>query len=125
MHDEQYESVRKQVMVRLTLQGTFVINLIFGLLIVAALAQDISSGSGDAIGAAFFIFLWLTGLIIHGLLAFNLFNKIVDRTTHHALERADLADKPKRHRLELGEDGELVEVVDEWEDDKEKRGESH
>jgi hypothetical protein len=113
MHDERYEEVRKQVAIRLVLQGTWVINLIFGLLIVAALAQGIARGNDDLIGPAIFTFLWLTGLVIHGLIAFNLFNKLVDRATHRELEHADFSEKPKRHRLELGEDGELVEIVDE------------
>ena len=116
MHDDQFEAVRQRVVLRLALRLTFFINLIFGLLITAALAQSLSEGNGDLIGAAFFVFLWLTGLFFHGAFAFPLASRFIDRATRREIARDAINEKPKRHRLELDDDGELVEIVGEDEE---------
>jgi hypothetical protein len=116
MQDKQYEAIRKRVALRLVLQGAFFLNLIFFALVLLLLLR---SGAG-IMGTAFFVLIWGAGLLLHAALAFNLLGRLIDRETRRELERAGLAEKPKRHRLELGEDGELVDIVDEWEDEKEK-----
>lgn len=107
MHDEQYEAVRKQVVRRLVRQLTFFIHLLFFLLVMLSLALRGAMMKGTWL----FALLWGAGLLFHASLAFNLFDTLIERATRRELERRGLKEKPKR-RLELGEDGELVEMIE-------------
>ncbi|MBZ0277298.1 MAG: hypothetical protein K8I60_14215 [Anaerolineae bacterium] len=125
MDDEQYRAARNKVIGRLGLRATFVLNLLFFLTIFLLILRDAPVGD-DAVVAAMFSVIWFGILLIHGGIVFNLFGGLIDRAARRELEQATrLAEKPKRHALELGEDGELVEIVEDWGDSEQmKRGNS-
>jgi len=87
MYDEEYTSARKKVVRRLLLRA-----------------------HASMMGMAFFALIWGAGLLFHASLAFNIFGGLIDRATRQELERGGM--KPKRHRLEVGEDGEVMEIVE-------------
>lgn len=114
MNDEQYRAARYKVIQRFGLRATFVLNLLFFITIFSLILRDSPLGD-DAIVAAGFSVIWVCILLIHGGIVFNLFGGLIDRAAQRELE---LAEKPKRHTLALGEDGELVEIVEDWQDDQ-------
>lgn len=117
MDDERYKAARRRVVERLVLRLTFFFNLIFFLLLMALLWLHVPRSPDALMGSLFVFVLWGFGLLFHGALAFNLFGRFIDRQTRRELERAEAFEKPKRKRLELNEDGELVEVSDETSDE--------
>lgn len=120
MDDEQYRAARNKVIGRLGLRATFVLNLLFFLTIILLILRDAPVGD-DAVVAAMFSVVWFGILLIHGGIVFNLFGGLIDRAAQRELERGRLAEKPKRHALELGEDGELVEIVEDWGDSEQAK----
>lgn len=95
---------------RFVLRATFIFNLVFFLFICAILIRDVVLPGGDTAGIAFFLLFWGGGLIVHGAVAFNLFERFIDQAVQKEIERQELKQKPKRQRL--GDDGELVETDD-------------
>lgn len=122
MDDEHYRAARNKVVQWLGIRFSFVFNLIFFLLIFTLILRDRPTGE-DVFGVAIFVLIWGSILLIHGGIAFSLFDRLLDRATQRELERARLAEKPKRHALELGEDGELVDVMADWQPDENLRRE--
>lgn len=116
MRDERYEVARKRVVQKLILRATFVFNVIFFILVSAMLLRTSGIDTpDDQLGAMFFFLIWGSVLLIHGMLAFNLFgllDPLINRLTERELEQIRLAEKPKHREIELGEDGELVDVDD-------------
>lgn len=115
-----YAAIRRRVARSLIFRLTFFLHLIFFLLIMYVLWLSVGrtfSGEDD-FGALIATFILGNALLFHGALAYNVFGRIVDRQTRRELERADLSEKPKRKRLELTEDGELVELADETGDEE-------
>jgi hypothetical protein len=120
MDNRDYEVARRRVVVRFVLRLTFLFNLLFFLLIMLQLGSDIGKNPENILGTAFFVLIWGALLLTHGSLAFNLFGGLIDRAARRELEQQQFTEKPKRHRLELGEDGELNEVIAEWPIDESK-----
>ncbi|MBZ0281952.1 MAG: hypothetical protein K8L97_14520 [Anaerolineae bacterium] len=112
-NDPQYEAVRQRVLRRLLLRASFIFNLIFTTLITILLLGEWNRDPESHIGVAFFLLIWGSLLILHGTLAFGWFGGLIDRAARRELEREDQPEKPKRHQLELTEDGELLDVVEE------------
>jgi hypothetical protein len=68
-------------------------------------------------GSSFLLAMWFAGLFIHGIILYingakeRAIQREIERQQHLALQ---LSGKPKRSsRLSIGEDGELLDVVDE------------
>jgi hypothetical protein len=112
MRDEHYEAIRQQVVRRFVLRATFFVDLAFFLLILLLMLQDAAKSPDSLMGIAFFVLIWGTGLLFHAALAFNIFGRWIDRATRRQLERDSLPEKPKRQRMELSDDGELIESDD-------------
>jgi hypothetical protein len=117
MDDEHYRAARYRVIQRLGLRATFVLNLLFFITIFSLIIRDSPVGD-DAVVAVLFSIIWVGILLVHGGIVFNLFGGLIDRAAQRELERDRLTEKPKRHALELGEDGELVEIVEDWQDNQ-------
>ena len=111
MYDDEYRAARKKVVRRLVLRLTFLVNLAFFSLVLLLLLRAHAS----MMGTAFFALIWGAGLLFHASLAFNLFGGLIDRATRQELERGGFKEKPKRHRLEVGEDGEVMEIIEDEE----------
>lgn len=120
MDDTRYQAARRRVMVRLMWRLTFVLDLIFFLLLMSVLWLSVGRTPDveDNLGALFATFIFASILLAHGALAFNLFNRVVDRATRRELEASQPAEKPKR--LELTDDGEVLEVMDDETDLRER-----
>lgn len=110
MQNEHNDAIRRRVVRRFLLRAAFVPNMLFFLLVCTVLFRDVVQTGQDIVGAAFFVLIWGSGLILHAVLAFNLFGRFIDKSVQKELEREGLKEKPKRQRVELGADGELVEV---------------
>lgn len=112
MDDTRYQAARRRVMLRLIWRLSFVLDVIFFLLLMWVLWLSVSRtpGGEDDIGALFATFIFGSVLLVHGALAFNVFNRLVDRATRRELEASQPPEKPKR--LELSDDGEVLEVVE-------------
>ncbi len=111
MDDPRYQAARRRVLLRLIWRLSFVLDVIFFLLLMWVLWLSVSRtpGGEDDIGALFATFIFGSVLLVHGALAFNVFNRIVDRAARRELETSP-PEKPKR--LELSDDGEVLEVVE-------------
>lgn len=112
MDGSQYQAARRRVVRRFALRLTFVVNLIFFLLVTIQLAFDVLRSPENAIGMAYFLLIWGTFLILHGIVAFNLLGRFIDRATQRELELDHPVEKPKRQRLELDDEGVLIEIVE-------------
>jgi hypothetical protein len=125
MDDHEFKAARRRVMRRYMLRLTFIFNLLFFILILLLIASDPHElPENKLLGGAVFALIWSALLLLHGSLAFNLFGGLIDRAARRELEQHQPEEKPKRYRLELGEDGELNEVMDDWSPDEvEKRRE--
>lgn len=111
-NDPEYESVRRRVQRRLFLRATFIFNLIFTFLITLLLLPEWNRDEQSRIGVSFFFLIWGAVLIAHGTITFGWFSGLIDRAAQRELEREGLSEKPKRHELDLDEDGELLEIVE-------------
>lgn len=120
MDDEHYRAARNKVVQRLGIRFSFVFNLVFFLLIFTLILRDRPTGD-DVFGVAIFVLIWGSILLIHGGIAFSLFDRLLDRATRRELERASVHEKPKRNALELGEDGELLDMVEDWQSSEQTR----
>jgi hypothetical protein len=121
MQDIQYEQMRRRVARRMVLRALFIVHLLLFLMVTALMTQQMTSPE-NVVGGTIAFLTWGTFVLLHGGLAFNLFGGVIDRATRRELERETLTEKPKRTHVELGDDGELVEVVDEdYVDEKPKR----
>ncbi len=116
MDEKQYQKLRDRAITRMVLQGTWIINFIFSAVIILESIQ-----SGHFPGAVIPILIFSTGVIVHGMAAFNLIDRILDRAVAHELKRYERVEKPKRRTVEIGEDGELVER-EVWETEPEQAG---
>ncbi|MCB9450284.1 MAG: hypothetical protein H6672_02530 [Anaerolineaceae bacterium] len=123
MDDKHYQTARNRVIQRLGIRFTFIFNLIFFLLIFTLILRDRPTGD-DVFGVAIFVLIWGSVLLLHGGIAFSLFDRLLDQATLRELDRIDRIEKPKRHALELGEDGELVDVVEDWQQAENARREA-
>lgn len=114
MNDEQYSAARRRVVNRLFWRLSFFLDLIFFLLLMLVLWLSVgrTPDTEDDLGALFATFIFGSGLVIHGLLAFNVLGSFIEHATRRELERSQPDEKPKRKRLELHNDGELVELTD-------------
>jgi hypothetical protein len=112
MRDDHYEAIRQQVVRRFVLRATLPFNLAFFLLAMLLLLQHAAETSDGVLGTALFALIWGTVLLLHIGLAFNIFGRWIDRATRRQLERDGLPEKPKRQRMELSDDGELIESDD-------------
>ncbi len=111
-NDPEYEAIRRRVQHRLFLRATFIFNLIFSFLITLLLLPEWNRDEQSRIGVSFFFLIWGALLIAHGAAAFGWFRGLIDRAAQRELERESLSEKPKRHQLDLDEDGELLEIVE-------------
>lgn len=111
-NDPEYEAIRRRVQRRLFLRATFIFNLIFSFLITLLLLPEWNRDEQSRIGVSFFFLIWGALLIAHGATAFGWFRGLIDRAAQRELERESLSEKPKRHQLDLDEDGELLEIVE-------------
>lgn len=118
MDDERYKATRRRVVGLLVIRLVFFGYLIFFLFVMALLWFSDNMTSDRALGAAFGSFMLALPVFVLGLLAFNPLKGLIDRQTRRELERAEVYEKPKRKRLELTEDGELVELADEIPDEE-------
>jgi hypothetical protein len=115
MDDEQFGAIRRKVVGRLVLQASFVFNMLLFLLCFALLlGQDMLSSTEKAIGLAVFVLTWGTAVLVHGAVAFGLLGRLFDWVAHREVEHQNRVEKPKHRRLELGDDGELIER---WDDE--------
>ena len=112
MDDTAYRKARQRVIGRLILQITFVANLLFFLLITLAILAT-SHGSAALIGALVWALIWGTFLAIHAVFAFNLFSRRIDQAVQRELERERPKEKAKHQVMEIGDDGELVDIREE------------
>ena len=112
MQNEHYDLILRRVVKRLLLRATFVFNLLFFLLVTTLLFRDVVQYAQDITGPAFFVLIWGSFLILHAALAFNLLGRLVDGRVQKELEREHLKEKPKRQRIRLGDDGELIEAAE-------------
>lgn len=109
LDDKTYKELREKVMWRIILRWTWVLNFLFSGMVILLLIQAILEDPSDPLGTAMGILIFASGIIIHGVLAFNVLDRVVDRALAHELKRYGLDEKPKRRTVEVGEDGELVE----------------
>ncbi|MBI5670996.1 MAG: hypothetical protein HZC41_23630 [Chloroflexi bacterium] len=123
MDDERYQAARRRVIGRLFWRLTFFLDLIFFLLLMYVLWLSVgrTPESEDNLGALFATFIFGSGLLVHGALAFNVFGRLIDRATRRELERDQPEEKPKRKRLQLADDGEVVALVDDESESQESR----
>ena len=112
MDDAAYRRARRRVIRRLFLQITFVANLLFFILITLTILAT-SHGSAALIGALVWALIWGTFLAVHGMFAFNLFSRRIDQAVQRELEREAPVEKPKRQYMDIGDDGELVDLREE------------
>ena len=112
MNDDEFRAARRRVVRRYFLRVSFVFNLLFFLLVLVLIAQDDTTASEKLAGGIAFSLIYGAFLLLHGNAAFNPFGKWIDRAARREMEQQNFIEKPKRHHLELGEDGELNEVVD-------------
>jgi hypothetical protein len=126
---QHYEAMRKRVMWTLVLRVSFVFNILFYILIILLLREDLktSTSAEDVLGALLFVLIWGGGLLVHAASAFNLLGWATDRIVRREIVRngQDISEeKPKRQAMRLGDDGELLEVdeVNELHSQKVKNG---
>jgi uncharacterized membrane protein YdjX (TVP38/TMEM64 family) len=110
----EYAAARRKVIWRTILRASFFFDLIFFLLILATLLLNWPANPDNIMGTLFFFFIMGSFLLVHGMVAFNWLGRWLDRATQRELGRGQPSEKAKRTHLELGEDGELVEVDDRW-----------
>lgn len=113
--DDVYEVIRKRVERRFKRRGDFALHLVFFLLASLAFWFLIPMPKTAA--------LWLSaawGLVVVMHLVRLLFDEAQERAIDREVARVQGrdAEKPKREHLELGEDGELVEIVDDRDDQR-------
>jgi hypothetical protein len=113
--DQRYQAIREQVIWKLGLRITFVINFIFFVLIEILMLQKVmtSGAANDLIKPLMFGLVWGIGVLIHGHLAFNPLGRLIDRIVQGEMARESQGmelEKPKRQITRLGDDGELIEV---------------
>ncbi len=110
MQNDHYNSVRHDIVKRLVLQATFVINLLLFLLVLIVLTRDAVLPGRDATGLMFFLLTAGIGLMIHATFAFDLFERFIDWAVQKVLARESVKEKRKPKYIALGDDGELVET---------------
>ncbi|HEX2908327.1 MAG TPA: hypothetical protein VHO69_15755 [Phototrophicaceae bacterium] len=129
MYDEQYEAVRRQVVRRFIFRASFFFHLILYVLTMLLIFTTAAKTPDDLFGGIFTGIVWGMGLFAHGALAFNWFSRWFgnwfDQATQRELERIRQLEKPKRKHLEVGEDGELIEVGDNGWDENEEQAKHH
>jgi hypothetical protein len=111
MDDAAYRRARRRVIGRLILQITFVANVLFFILTSIAILR--SSGSADLGGFLFWVLIWGTVMAIHAMFAFNPFRRRFDQAVQRELEREAPVEKPKHQYVDIGDDGELVDLREE------------
>ncbi len=125
MEHQEYQSVRRRVARQFALKASFFFNVAFFLMVMFAILTDSKNADNNILGAAIFAVFWGGVLLAHGNAAFNWFGGMIDRATHKEMERQWEEEKPKRQRLAISDDGELVDLEEtELLDDKPKRSES-
>ncbi len=121
MDDHEFKAARRRVIRRYVLRFSFVFNLVFFLLMLALIITEPTESPQNKVGgAAAFAMIWGTFLLMHGIAAFNLFGGLIDRAARREMEQYQVEEKPKRSRMEIGEDGELTDVIDEWDEVEQK-----
>ncbi|HVO43843.1 MAG TPA: hypothetical protein VMT34_14535 [Aggregatilineales bacterium] len=108
--EEHYRMIRRRVVRRLFLRITFVLNAVFFAMIMTLLIGNVRTTEGF-LGMAIVALGWGAFLLGHGSLAFNFFGRLIDRAVRREADRDQPLEKPKRQALEFGDDGELVESV--------------
>lgn len=104
LDEKQYQKLRDRAITRLVLRWTWIINFVFSAVIILE-----SIRSGDFPGALMPILIFSSGVILHGMVAFNLLDRMLDQAVEHEIKRYQQFEKPKRRSIEIGEDGELFE----------------
>jgi hypothetical protein len=113
MDEEHFRATRHKVAQRLVLRATFAFNaLLFLLCFALLLGQDMLNSLEKAIGLAVFVLTWGSAVLIHGAVAFGLLGKLFDWAARREVDRQNRDEKPKHRRIELGDDGELIERWD-------------
>ncbi len=109
MDDSTYRTARRRVVRRLIMQITFAADLLFFILITLDI---LLSPKHDVVGALTWALIWGVVLAIHAMFTFDLFSRRIHQATLRELDRERMQEKPKRQQLELGDDGELVDLQD-------------
>ncbi|MCA9902698.1 MAG: hypothetical protein KC547_02480 [Anaerolineae bacterium] len=112
MEDQEYQNVRSRVARQLALKASFFFNVAFFLMVMFAILSDSKSADNNLLGAAVFAVFWGGIVLAHGNAAFNWFGGMIDRATRKEIERQWEDEKPKRQRLAISDDGELVDLED-------------
>jgi len=108
MDNIAYRAARRRVMRRFFLQISFVANMLFFILVTLEIIRQ--SDPDLLLELLIWVVIWGTILVGHAMLAFNLLGKRIHRATMHELERETPQEKPKRHYVEISDDGELLDV---------------
>ena len=86
---------------------TFVGDLLFVILVTGLI---LTSGKPDsAAGVLVWLVMGGTVLAVHALFTFNIFRRYIDQMAQREMARDEPYEKPKRHAMEISDDGELVE----------------
>jgi len=113
MDDPAYQEARRRVLQRLIMRIAFGANAVF---FTAVLIEILTSSRDRVMGGIIWSAFWGTILVVHAIVAFNLFRQRIDRAVLREMELQRLSEKPKRQQLSLGEDGELVDAQAERQD---------
>jgi hypothetical protein len=65
------------------------------------------------LGLLFWVLIWGTVMAIHAMFAFDPFRRRFDQAVQRELERETPVEKPKHQYVDIGDDGELVDLREE------------